>query len=349
VIDLRSDTVTRPTGGVRRAMAAAEVGDDVYREDPEVEALQEEVAGLFGREAALFVPSGIMATQVLLRTLTSPGTEVVCEADAHIVAYEAGAVAMHAGVQFQTIVGERGMLDVERVAPRLRPAFFPYTATSAISVEETTNRGGGAVHGLDRLRALRRLADERGLVLHGDGARIFNAIVATQVEPSAYGSILTGFSFCLSKGLGAPVGSMVVGDADAIDECRSWRHRLGGQMRQVGVLAAAGRYVLANHVERLADDQANARAIAETIAEVAPDAVDPAEVETNIVYVRTGTLPVGDLLAELAEAGILAGAMAPHLLRLVTHLDADCSSGRVRPGSSRAIAAALAAVTSGGR
>jgi threonine aldolase len=328
VIDLRSDTVTRPTEGVRRAMAAAEVGDDVYREDPEVNALQEEVAARFGREAALFVPSGVMATQVLLRTLTEPGTEVVCESDAHVVAYEAGAVAMHAGVQFQTVIGDRGLLDVDRVAPRLRPPFFPYTATTAISVEETTNRGGGAIHGLDRLRALRALADERGLVLHGDGARIFHAIVATEVDPAAYGEVFTGFSFCLSKGLGAPVGSMVVGDGDAIEECRSWRHRLGGQMRQVGVLAAAGRHVLEHHVDRLAEDHANARAIAETIAEVAPHAVDPAEVETNIVYVEIGDLDVGALLGELAQEGILVGVMGPGLLRLVTHLDVDADGCR---------------------
>jgi threonine aldolase len=323
VIDLRSDTVTRPTDGVRRAMAAAEVGDDVYREDPEVNALQEEVAGRFGREAALFVPSGVMATQVLLRTLTSPGTEVVCEADAHLVAYEAGAVAMHAGVQFQTLQGDRGRLDVDTVAPRLRPSIFPYTATSAISVEETTNRGGGAVHGLDRLRALRALADERGLILHGDGARIFNAIVATGVDPNAYGEVFTGFSFCLSKGLGAPVGSMVVGDAEVIEECRSWRHRLGGAMRQVGVLAAAGRYVLAHHVDRLADDHANARMIAAIVADAVPGAVDPGEVETNIVYVDTGDVAVAEVLEILAAEGVHAGAMGPHLLRLVTHLDVD--------------------------
>jgi threonine aldolase len=328
VIDLRSDTVTRPTEGVRKAMAAADVGDDIYREDPEVNALQEEVADRFGREAALFVPSGVMATQVLIRTLTQPGTEVLCEADAHIVAYEMGAVALHAGVQFQTLPGERGLLDADRVAPRLRPPFFPYTATSAISVEETTNRGGGAVHGLDRLRALRALADERGLALHGDGARIFNAIVASGTDPRAYGEVFTGFSFCLSKALGAPVGSVVVGDRDVVEECRAWRHRLGGQMRQVGVLAAAGRYVLEHHVERLADDHANARTIALTIAEAAPGAAAPDEVETNIVYVGTGEVDAADLLDTLSQEGILAGAMGPRLLRLVTHLDVDAEGCR---------------------
>lgn len=323
MIDLRSDTVTRPTEGVRRAMAAADVGDDVYREDPEVEALQEEVAERFGRDAALFVPSGIMASLVLLRSLVPPGSEVVCESDAHLVAYEAGAAALNAGVQFRTIDGERGRLDVDRVAPRLRPATFPYTALGAISVEETTNRGGGAVHGLDRLRALRALADERGVPFHGDGARLFNAIVAAGTDPRDYGAVFTGFSFCLSKGLGAPVGSMVVGDTDTIDAARAWRRRFGGAMRQVGVLAAAGRHVLANHVERLADDHANARRIAEIVAEAVPGSCDPVEVETNIVYVETGAVAAGEVVERLRAEQVLVGAMGEHLLRLVTHLDVD--------------------------
>ncbi|GGI04987.1 threonine aldolase family protein [Egicoccus halophilus] len=321
MIDLRSDTVTRPTEAVRRAMAAAEVGDDVYREDPEVEALQEEVADRFGRDAALFVPSGVMGTLVLLRALVEPGAEVVCESDAHVVAYEAGAGALHAGVQFRTIDGERGRLDVDLVRPRLRPPTFPYTAVGAISVEETTNRGGGAIHGLERLRALRALADERGVPLHGDGARLFNAIVAAGTDPREYGEVFTAFSFCLSKGLGAPVGSLVVGDADVIDAARAWRRRFGGAMRQVGVLAAAGRHVLAHHVERLADDHANARTIAATLADAVPGSCDPDEVETNIVYVDTASRPAAEVLARLRDAGVLAGAMGEHLVRLVTHLD----------------------------
>jgi threonine aldolase len=323
VIDLRSDTVTRPTDGVRRAMAAADVGDDVYREDPEVEALQEEVADRFGRDAALFVPTGVMGTLVLIRSLVPPGTEVVCESDAHLVAYEAGAVALGAGVQFRTIDGERGRLDVDLVRPRLRPSTFPYTTLGAISVEETTNRGGGSVHGLDRLRALRALADERGVPFHGDGARLFNAIVALGADPRDYGAVFTGFSFCLSKGLGAPVGSMVVGDADTIDAAREWRRRFGGAMRQVGVLAAAGRYVLAHHVDRLADDQANARRIAEIVADAVPGSCDPADVETNIVYVDTGAVAASEVIARLRDEQVLVGAMGEHLLRLVTHLDVD--------------------------
>jgi threonine aldolase len=327
-IDLRSDTVTRPTPAMRRAMAEAEVGDDVYGEDPEVEALQAEVAERFGREAALFVPSGVMATQIWLRVLARPGTEVVCESDAHVVAYEAGAAAINAQVQFRTVDGDRGLLDADRVRAALRPPTFPYTEVAVLSVEETTNRGGGAVHGLERLRALRAVADERGLAFHGDGARIFHAIVATDADPAEVGRVFTGFSFCLSKALGAPVGSMIVGDAEAIEHGRLWRRRFGGAMRQVGVLAAAGRHALAHHVERLAEDHAKARDLAEIIAEAAPDAVDLDGVETNMVYVGTGDRPAAEVLDVLRREGVVAGAMGPRLLRLVTHLDVDAEGCR---------------------
>jgi threonine aldolase len=323
VIDLRSDTVTRPTAAVRRAMAAAEVGDDVYGEDPTVRALEEEVAGHFGHEAAVFVPSGVMATQVLLRALTRPGTEVVCENDAHVVAYEAGAAAINAQVQFRTVPGDRGRLHPDAVRAALRPPAFPYTEVAAISVEETTNRGGGAIHGLERLRALRTVADDRGVVLHGDGARVWNALVATGEDPVAVGRCFSAFSVCLSKGLGAPVGSLAIGDAEVIAEARVWRRRFGGAMRQVGVLAAAGRYVLAHHVERLSEDHANARAIALRLAETVPDAVELEAVTTNMVYVDTGDRPAAEVVAALASGGVRVGAMGPHLLRLVTHLDVD--------------------------
>jgi threonine aldolase len=328
VVDLRSDTVTRPTAAVRRAMAEAEVGDDVYGEDPTVRALEEEVAGRFGHEAAVFVPSGVMATQVLLRALTHPGTEVVCENDAHVVAYEAGAAAINAQVQFRTVPGDRGRLDPDAVRAALRPPSFPYTEVAAISVEETTNRGGGAVHGLDRLRALRAVADERGLVLHGDGARIWNALVATGEDPVAVGRCFTALSVCLSKGLGAPVGSLAIGDAEVIAEARVWRRRFGGAMRQVGVLAAAGRHVVAHHVDRLAEDHANARAIASRVAEAVPDAVDLDGVATNMVYVATGDRPAAEVVELLGAEGIRVGAMGPHLLRLVTHLDVDAAGCR---------------------
>jgi threonine aldolase len=339
LVDLRSDTVTRPTAGMRRAMADAEVGDDVYGEDPTVRALEEEVAGRFGREAAVLTPSGIMATQVLLRALTTPGSEVVCESDAHVVAYEAGAAAINAQVQFRTVDGERGRLDPDVVRAALRPPTFPYTEVAAISVEETTNRGGGAVHGLDRLRALRAVADERSLALHGDGARLWHALVASGEDAVAVGRTFTAFSVCLSKGLGAPVGSLAIGDAPVIEVARVWRRRFGGAMRQAGVLAAAGRHALAHHVERLAEDHANARRLADRVAADVPDAVDVDEVETNLVYLRTGDRPAAEVVAALGTQGIRIGAMGPHLLRAVTHLDVD------RAGVDRAADALLRELT----
>jgi threonine aldolase len=323
VVDLRSDTVTQPTAGMRRAMAEAEVGDDVYGEDPTVRALEEEVAGRFGREAAVLTPSGIMATQVLLRALTTPGSEVVCESDAHVVAYEAGAAAINAQVQFRTVDGARGRLEPDAVRAALRPPTFPYTEVAAISVEETTNRGGGAVHGLERLRALRDVADERGVVLHGDGARLWHALVATGEDAVEVGRTFTAFSVCLSKGLGAPVGSLAVGDAEVIEVARAWRRRFGGAMRQAGVLAAAGVYALAHHVDRLAEDHAHARALAERVSDAVPGAVDLDEVETNLVYVRTGARPAAEVVAALGAQGVRIGAMGPNLLRAVTHLDVD--------------------------
>jgi len=321
LVDLRSDTVTRPTAAMREAMAAAEVGDDVYGEDPTVRALEEEVAARFGREAAMLTPSGVMATQTLLATLCERGTEVICEDDAHVVAYEVGAAAIVAGVQFRTVAGDAGRLDQARVRGALRPDSFPYTHLGAISVEETTNRGGGTFHGISTLQDLRTVADERGVPLHGDGARIFNAIVAGGGTAEAYGQVLSAFSFCLSKGLGAPVGSMVVGDAEVITTARVWRRRLGGAMRQAGVLAAAGRHALAHHVERLADDHANAHHLAVRLATDVPGSVDPDTVATNIVYVDTGAVPAADVVAAAGEEQVLFGAMGPHLLRLVTHLD----------------------------
>jgi len=320
-IDLRSDTVTRPTPAMRRAMAAAEVGDDQYGEDPSVITLEAEIAGLFGREAAVFTPTGVMATQILLRALVPPGSEVVCEASAHIVAYELGAAAINAQVQFRTVDGDRGRLRADDVSAALRPLGFPNTEVGAISVEETTNRGGGAVHGLDRLARLRAIADERRVPFHGDGARLWNALAATGEDPVAVGRTFTAFSVCLSKGLGAPVGSLAVGDGEVIDRARRWRRRFGGAMRQAGVLAAAGSHALEHHRERLVEDHDNARAIATTLATAHPGLLDPAAVATNIVYVPTGDRPAAAVIDELADDGVRVGALGPHLLRLVTHLD----------------------------
>ncbi len=286
-------------------------------------ALEETVAGIFGRDSAMFVPSGVMATQVLLAALCERGTEVICESSAHLAAYEAGATAVIAGIQLRTVDGERGRLDASRVEGALRPSTFPHIQPAAISIEETTNRGGGAIHGLATLADLRAVADMRHIALHGDGARLFNAIVATGAMPEDYGKLFTAFSFCLSKGLGAPVGSVVVADTDLFAVAREWRRRLGGAMRQAGVLAAAGSYALAHNVARLADDHRHARMIADIIAQDAPAAVDPATVATNIVYIDTGRITAQNLIERLRAEGILIGAMGPHLLRAVTHLDVD--------------------------
>lgn len=323
MIDLLSDTVTKPTEGMRRAMYEAEVGDDVYGEDPTVNRLQEVAAETFGREAGLYVPSGVMANLLWTKVLAPPATEVVIERMGHAVAYEDGAAAANVGVQFLTVEGDRGRLDADRVRRAMRPAGFPYVRVSLIAAEETTNRGGGAIHGLERLQGLRAVADERAAALHLDGARVFHAVVATGTDPAQYGAVATGLNFCLSKGLGAPVGSMMVGDADAIAEARTWRRRFGGQMRQVGVLAAAGLYALEHHVDRLSEDHENARLIADRLADRVPGSADPSLVDTNILFVDTGDHDAGTIAAKALDAGVRCAPADPQTLRLVTHLDVD--------------------------
>ncbi|CAA9324932.1 MAG: Low-specificity L-threonine aldolase [uncultured Nocardioidaceae bacterium] len=312
MIDLRSDTVTKPTEAMRAAMAAAEVGDDVYGEDPTVLALQEQVADLFGKEAALFTPTGSMANVLAVRALVGVGQEVLCEASAHIARAELGIHAAITGLTMRTWVGEPLDLGMVRrlFAPDMGPFFVP---TRAVSVENTHNFAGGAVIPIEKLQELRRFADERGIGVHLDGARIWNAHVATGTPLSAYGAVADVLAVCLSKGLGAPVGSLVLGPADVVAEARVWRKRLGGGMRQVGVLAAAGQYVLDHHVERLAEDHEHARLLAEACG------VDPATVDTNIVVVPMDD-PARVVLAA-NEEGVLVSAVGATSLRLVTHLD----------------------------
>jgi len=317
-VDLRSDTVTRPTAAMRRAMADAEVGDDVYGEDPSVVRLEEAVAGLFGREAALYCPSGIMCNQLWLRVLARPGTEVVVEADAHLVNYEGGAGALLGQVQFRTVPGRHGLLDADAVEAALRVDAFPLTPTSLVCVEQTANRGGGTVYDVATLEAIRKVTSVAGVPLYCDGARIFNAAVATGTDLETYGGLVDGLMCCVSKALGAPVGSLMVGDAAAIADAREWRRRYGGAMRQAGVLAAAGLVAL-ERIDRLAEDHAHARMLAEAAAEAAPGHVDVELVQTNIVYLVD--VDAADVCARLREAGVLAGAMDPRTVRLVTHPD----------------------------
>jgi threonine aldolase len=314
VIDLRSDTLTQPTPAMRAAMARAEVGDDVYGEDPTVNALQERVADLFGHEAALFTPTGSMANVLAIASLVVPGQEVLCESSAHIARAELGAHGAVSGVTMRTWTHPRGFVDlaaVERMfAPDLGPFFVP---TAAISVENTHNFAGGTISPLADLQAVSRFAGSHGAAVHLDGARIWNAHVATGVPLAAYGEVADVMAVCLSKGLGAPIGSLLVGSADAVAQARMRRKRLGGGMRQVGVLAAAGLYALDHHVERLAEDHEHAQLLAEACG------VDPAGVDTNIVV-----LPRDDattFVAAAAEAGVRVAVVGPRTVRLVTHLE----------------------------
>ncbi|MGK5171340.1 threonine aldolase family protein [Geodermatophilus sp. CPCC 205761] len=326
LVDLRSDTVTRPSPGMRRAMADAEVGDDVYGEDPTIRALEERVAGLLGHEAALFVPSGTMGNQIGMRLVCEPGQEVLCDADAHVVTYEMGAAAAVFGISTRTVVSggggqeggtaASGRLDADALIAQVRPRDdWHLTATAAIAVENTHNRGGGLVQPLAQLERLWAWSREAGVAVHLDGARLFNASVAAGIDLATYGRLADTASVCLSKGLGAPVGSVLVAAAERIAAGRLWRKRLGGGMRQAGVLAAAGLYALDHHVARLAGDHEHARLLAKRLG------VDPATVETNMVVLDDVPAP---LVAEAAKAqGVLVSQVSPRRVRLVTHLDVD--------------------------
>jgi threonine aldolase len=316
MVDLRSDTVTRPTEGMRQAMARAEVGDDVYAEDPTVIELQERVAGLFGHEAALFTPTGSMANVLALAALVGPGQEVVCESRAHILRAELGAHGALTGLTSRTWASERGQIDLDAIRGMHAPDMGPFfVRTAAVSVENTHNFAGGTVLPLASMQQLRALADELGCAVHVDGARIWNAHVATGTPLSSYGAVADTMAVCLSKGLGAPIGSLMMGTADHVAEARIRRKRMGGGMRQVGVLAAAGLYALDHHLERLADDHEHARLLAEACGQ------DPDATETNIVVVDVPDAPA--VVAAAREQGVLVGAVGPTKVRLLTHLDVD--------------------------
>ncbi|GAA4721411.1 GntG family PLP-dependent aldolase [Nocardioides conyzicola] len=314
MIDLRSDTLTKPTEAMRTAMARAEVGDDVYGEDPTVTLLEERVAGLFGHEAAMFTPTGSMANVLAVRSLVAPGQEVLCEASAHIARAELGAHGAYSGVTMRTWIHPRGQVDLTTIRTILAPDMGPFfVQTAAIAVENTHNFAGGAVLPIEDLRDLREYATGVGVAVHMDGARIWNAHVATGTPLAEYGAVADVLAVCLSKGLGAPVGSLMVGSADAIAESRIWRKRMGGGMRQAGILAAAGLHALDHHVERLADDHAHARLIAEACG------VDPAGVDTNIVVVQRSDAAAYVVAAR--EQGVIVSLVGPTAVRLVTHLD----------------------------
>ncbi|WP_406287332.1 threonine aldolase family protein [Embleya sp. NBC_00896] len=323
--DLRSDTVTKPGPAMRAAMANAEVGDDVYAEDPTVRALEERVADLFGQPFALFAPTGVMANQIAIRLSVPAGGELVLDADAHIVAHEDAAAAWHGGIQTRTTLSPRGLLDPADLARLIRVGNPHTVGTDMVAVEQTHNRGGGSVYPRERLTAIRDLVRGHDMRLHCDGARIWNAHVATGTPLRAYGELFDTLSVCLSKGLGAPAGSVVMLPAEYEAEARRMRHRMGGGMRQAGILAAGGLYAIEHHVERLAEDHERARELAALLRDADFDVVEP---ETNIVLVELGEQrPDAATVAERCRTeGVLVSAFGPRLLRLVTHMDVDTTA-----------------------
>ncbi len=326
LVDLRSDTVTTPTPGMREAMANAEVGDDVYGEDPTVNDLEAHVAELFGHEAGLYCPSGSMANMLGVRVLVPAGQELLCDSLAHVVRAELGGHAVLGQVTTRTWTAPRGRLDADAALAMAVPDGGPYlVSTAAIAVENTHNFGGGTVQPIEELRSLRRGAEAIGVAVHLDGARLWNAHVATGTSLAEYGAIADTVSVCLSKGLGAPVGSVLVGSAERIAAARVWRKRYGGGMRQVGVLAAACRYALDHQLTRLADDHARARRLADAVVQARPELVDTGAVETNIVVLDLAAagLAAPDVAAAAREHGVLLSVLGPRTLRMVTHLGID--------------------------
>jgi len=328
IIDLRSDTVTRPTPAMREAMAAAEVGDDVYGEDPTLNRLEDRAAELFSREAALFVPTGTMGNVIAMRLHTQHGQEVICEARSHVLDWEMAMMSAFAGCQARTVAAERGILTWNHIAPAISPKIYYRAQTGLISLENTHNMAGGTVTPLAVFERIWDGALEAGLPVHLDGARIFNAATALNVSPA---DLTRGFDtvmFCLSKGLGAPVGSVLVGSRELMDQARIFRKALGGGMRQAGVLAAAGLIALEEGPKHLAEDHANARLLAESIAADPSFEIDLAGVQTNIViFTLREKGNAAELVAALKAKGVLASAIGPHSVRLVTHRDvsrADC-------------------------
>ncbi len=319
LVDLRSDTVTQPTAAMRRAMADAVVGDDVYGEDPTVNALQDAYAARVGKPAALFVPSGTMANQLALRLLAVPGTGVIAGARQHVVVYEGGAAGLNSGAQFLIVDDGDGALDPADVQYHRAAVAHHYVEPSLVCVENTHMPAGGRPWTLEELKAISNAAGP--LPIHMDGARLFHAEVATGTKAADYAAHATTVMSCLSKGLAAPVGSVLAGPADVIARARVERQRLGGGMRQAGILAAAGLIALRDMVDRLVDDHLRARSLAEAVADRWPGTCDPAAVSTNVVNFRHEH--TDELLAHLASHGVRAGTIAPNVMRFVTHCDID--------------------------
>jgi threonine aldolase len=325
-IDLRSDTVTQPSAGMREAIASAKVGDDVYGDDPTVNALEARLAEMFGMEAGLFSPTGSLANQLLIRTLVKPGEELLTDERAHIVRAELGAGAVFSGITTRTWKSERGLLNADTPLALAHENAGPYlVSTTAIAVENTHNFGGGTVQPIDEIAKLSREARARGIAMHLDGARIWNAHVATGTPFAEFGKHFDTISVCLSKGLGAPVGSVSLGSKAAIAEARIWRKRYGAGMRQIGLLAAAADYALDNNIARMADDHARAKKMAIALAAHDATLINPDHVETNIVGLDLthAGITAADFAARCKENGLWLSALGKSYARLVTHLDFD--------------------------
>jgi len=323
IVDLRSDTVTKPSPGMRKAMAEAEVGDDVFHEDPSVNRLEEMVAALYGKEAAVYVASGTMANQLAIRAQTHHGDEIIMERTSHPFNSEAGALAALAGVQVNLVDGQQGIMDAEQIRAVVRSPNVHHAPTALICLENTHNRGGGSIWPLDKIRSIRDVATATNVPMHLDGARLLNACVATGLTPRDYAQYFDSCTLCLSKGLGAPVGSLVIGTKPFVERVHRFRKQFGGGMRQAGILAAAGIYALQYNVERLAEDHLNAVRLARGLADIGGLHIDVNAVVTNILYfhVRHPGLTVPMLIERLKTEGVLMLGTGPHSIRAVTHLD----------------------------
>ena len=321
MIDFRSDTVTKPTPAMLAYMQAAPVGDDVFGEDPSINSLEEKTAKMFGFEAGLFCPSGTMTNQLAIKTHTQAGDEVICDEIAHIYQYEGGGIAYNSGCSVRLLHGDRGLLNAAQIQAAINPIDVHKSITSLVSLENTSNRGGGACYDFNTFYEIQKVTKANQLALHLDGARIFNAIVHKKENAADYGKVFDSVSICLSKGLGAPVGSVLVGSATFIKKARRWRKVFGGGMRQAGYLAAAGIYAIENHVERLVEDHVHAIALKDALEATSfVDHVLP--VETNIVIaVMTGAYTPAAFVQALKEQNILAYVMTPIQVRFVLHLD----------------------------
>jgi threonine aldolase len=324
-IDLRSDTVTKPSDAMRKAMYEAEVGDDVFGEDKTIIELQERVAEVLGKEAALYVPSGTLSNQIALKILTNAGDEVYCDKTSHIFNYEGGAASIIARIQINTINGERGIFTREDVEPLLRPKDHHFALSKVVEIENTSNRGGGAVWPLAEVRRLSELCIENDMKLHIDGARLWNAAVASGTPENVWAQYAETVSVCFSKGLGAPVGSALVGPNDLIDEAHRWRKRLGGGMRQAGIIAAGALYGLNNNRDRLVDDHKRAKRLAQGLSEIEGLGIDVERIDTNIILVDISKLGIdSDKFAEtVGEQGLFMTNAGRQEVRFVTHLDVD--------------------------